>query len=125
MDNNQKVSYTSVIEVKKFIIHQITSSKDMCIKYKVRVDFLNNYHSENYVRMIVGRTKRSREDLHKLATEFIVDINSWIYNKLSSMSASELVEIVNEPTSLDKFLKKLKKVIGENDKDDIFLQKCS
>ena len=41
------------------------------------------------------------------------------------MSASELVEIVNEPTSLDKFLKKLKKVIGENDKDDIFLQKCS
>lgn len=125
MDNNQKVSYTSIIEVKKFIIHQITSSKDMCIKYKVRVDFLNNYHSENYVRMIVGRTKRSREDLHKLATEFIVDINSWIYNKLSSMSASELVEIVNEPTSLDKFLKKLKKVIGENDKDDIFLQKCS
>lgn len=125
MDNNQKVSYTSVIEAKKFIIHQITSSKDMCIKYKVRVDFLNNYHSENYVRMIVGRTKRSREDLHKLATEFIVDINSWIYNKLSSMSASELVEIVNEPTSLDKFLKKLKKVIGENDKDDIFLQKCS
>lgn len=125
MDNNQKVSYTSVIEVKKFIIHQITSSKDMCIKYKVRVDFLNNYHSENYVRMIVGRTKRSREDLHKLATEFIVDINSWIYSKLSNMSASELVEIVNEPTSLDKFLKKLKKVIGENDKDDIFLQKCS
>lgn len=125
MDNNQKVSYTSVIEVKKFIIHQITSSKDMCIKYKVRVDFLNNYQSENYVRMIVGRTKRSREDLHKLATEFVVDINSWIYNKLSSMSASELVEIVNEPTSLDKFLKKLKKVIGENDKDDIFLQKCS
>lgn len=125
MDNNQKVSYTSVIEAKKFIIHQITSSKDMCIKYKVRVDFLNNYHSENYVRMIVGRTKRSREDLHKLATEFVVDINSWIYNKLSNMSASELVEIVNEPTSLDKFLKKLKKVIGENDKDDIFLQKCS
>lgn len=125
MDNNQKVSYTSVIEVKKFIIHQITSSKDMCIKYKVRVDFLNNYHSENYVRMIVGRTKRSREDLHKLATEFIVNINSWIYSKLSNMSASELVEIVNEPTSLDKFLKKLKKVIGENDKDDIFLQKCS
>ena len=125
MDNNQKVSYTSVIEVKKFIIHQITSSKDMCIKYKVRVDFLNNYHSENYVRMIVGRTKRSREDLHKLATEFIVDINSWIYSKLSNMSASELVEIVNEPTSLDKFLKKLKKVIGENGKDDIFLQKCS
>lgn len=125
MDNNQKVSYTSVIEVKKFIIHQITSSKDMCIKYKVRVDFLNNYHSENYVRMIVGRTKRSREDLHKLATEFIVDINSWIYSKLSNMTASELVEIVNEPTSLDKFLKKLKKVIGENDKDDIFLQKCS
>lgn len=125
MDNNQKVSYTSVIEVKKFIIHQITSSKDMCIKYKVRVDFLNNYNSENYVRMIVGRTKRSREDLHKLATEFIVDINSWIYSKLSNMSASELVEIVNEPTSLDKFLKKLKKVIGENDKDDIFLQKCS
>jgi hypothetical protein len=125
MDNNQKVSYTSVIEVKKFIIHQITSSKDMCIKYKVRVDFLNNYQSENYVRMIVGRTKRSREDLHKLATEFIVDINSWIYSKLSNMSASELVEIVNEPTSLDKFLKKLKKVIGENDKDDIFLQKCS
>jgi hypothetical protein len=125
MDNNQKVSYTSIIEVKKFIIHQITSSKDMCIKYKVRVDFLNNYHSENYVRMIVGRTKRSREDLHKLATEFIVDINSWIYSKLSNMSASELVEIVNEPTSLDKFLKKLKKVIGENDKDDIFLQKCS
>lgn len=125
MDNNQKVSYTSVIEVKKFIIHQITSSKDMCIKYKVRVDFLNNYHSENYVRMIVGRTKRSREDLHKLATEFVVDINSWIYSKLSNMSASELVEIVNEPTSLDKFLKKLKKVIGENDKDDIFLQKCS
>lgn len=125
MDNNQKVSYTSVIEAKKFIIHQITSSKDMCIKYKVRVDFLNNYHSENYVRMIVGRTKRSREDLHKLATEFIVDINSWIYSKLSNMSASELVEIVNEPTSLDKFLKKLKKVIGENDKDDIFLQKCS
>jgi hypothetical protein len=75
--------------------------------------------------MIVGRTKRSREDLHKLATEFIVDINSWIYSKLSNMSASELVEIVNEPTSLDKFLKKLKKVIGENDKDDIFLQKCS
>lgn len=125
MDNNQKVSYTSVIEVKKFIIHQITSSKDMCIKYKVRVDFLNNYQSENYVRMIVGRTKRSREDLHKLATEFVVDINSWIYSKLSNMSASELVEIVNEPTSLDKFLKKLKKVIGENDKDDIFLQKCS
>ena len=125
MDNNQKVSYTSVIEAKKFIIHQITSSKDMCIKYKVRVDFLNNYHSENYVRMIVGRTKRSREDLHKLATEFIVDINSWIYSKLSNMSASELVEIVNEQTSLDKFLKKLKKVIGENDKDDIFLQKCS
>jgi hypothetical protein len=125
MDNNQKVSYTSIIEVKKFIIHQITSSKDMCIKYKVRVDFLNNYQSENYVRMIVGRTKRSREDLHKLATEFIVDINSWIYSKLSNMSASELVEIVNEPTSLDKFLKKLKKVIGENDKDDIFLQKCS
>lgn len=125
MDNNQKISYTSVIEVKKFIIHQITSSKDMCIKYKVRVDFLNNYQSENYVRMIVGRTKRSREDLHKLATEFIVDINSWIYSKLSNMSASELVEIVNEPTSLDKFLKKLKKVIGENDKDDIFLQKCS
>ena len=125
MDNNQKVSYTSVIEVKKFIIHQITSSKDMCIKYKVRVDFLNNYQSENYVRMIVGRTKRSREDLHKLATEFIVDINSWIYSKLSNMSASELVEIVNEPASLDKFLKKLKKVIGENDKDDIFLQKCS
>lgn len=125
MDNNQKVSYTSVIEVKKFIIHQITSSKDMCIKYKVRVDFLNNYQSENYVRMIVGRTKRSREDLHKLATEFIVNINSWIYSKLSNMSASELVEIVNEPTSLDKFLKKLKKVIGENDKDDIFLQKCS
>lgn len=125
MDNNQKVSYTSIIEVKKFIIHQITSSKDMCIKYKVRVDFLNNYHSENYVRMIVGRTKRSREDLHKLATEFVVDINSWIYSKLSNMSASELVEIVNEPTSLDKFLKKLKKVIGENDKDDIFLQKCS
>lgn len=125
MDNNQKVSYTSVIEAKKFIIHQITSSKDMCIKYKVRVDFLNNYQSENYVRMIVGRTKRSREDLHKLATEFVVDINSWIYSKLSNMSASELVEIVNEPTSLDKFLKKLKKVIGENDKDDIFLQKCS
>lgn len=125
MDNNQKVSYTSIIEVKKFIIHQITSSKDMCIKYKVRVDFLNNYHSENYVRMIVGRTKRRKEDLHKLATEFIVDINSWIYSKLSNMSASELVEIVNEPTSLDKFLKKLKKVIGENDKDDIFLQKCS
>lgn len=125
MDNNQKVSYTSIIEVKKFIIHQITSSKDMCIKYKVRVDFLNNYNSENYVRMIVGRTKRSREDLHKLATEFVVDINSWIYSKLSNMSASELVEIVNEPTSLDKFLKKLKKVIGENDKDDIFLQKCS
>ena len=125
MDNNQKVSYTSIIEVKKFIIHQITSSKDMCIKYKVRVDFLNNYNSENYVRMIVGRTKRSREDLHKLATEFIVNINSWIYSKLSNMSASELVEIVNEPTSLDKFLKKLKKVIGENDKDDIFLQKCS
>lgn len=125
MDNNQKVSYTSIIEVKKFIIHQITSSKDMCIKYKVRVDFLNNYQSENYVRMIVGRTKRSREDLHKLATEFVVDINSWIYSKLSNMSASELVEIVNEPTSLDKFLKKLKKVIGENDKDDIFLQKCS
>lgn len=125
MDNNQKVSYTSIIEVKKFIIHQITSSKDMCIKYKVRVDFLNNYQSENYVRMIVGRTKRSREDLHKLATEFIVNINSWIYSKLSNMSASELVEIVNEPTSLDKFLKKLKKVIGENDKDDIFLQKCS
>nr|DAP19498.1 MAG TPA: hypothetical protein [Caudoviricetes sp.] len=125
MDNNQKVSYTSIIEVKKFIIHQITSSKDMCIKYKVRVDFLNNYQSENYVRMIVGRTKRRKEDLHKLATEFIVNINSWIYSKLSNMSASELVEIVNEPTSLDKFLKKLKKVIGENDKDDIFLQKCS
>lgn len=125
MDNNQKVSYTSIIEVKKFIIHQITSSKDMCIKYKVRVDFLNNYQSENYVRMIVSRTKRRKEDLHKLATEFIVDINSWIYSKLSNMSASELVEIVNEPTSLDKFLKKLKKVIGENDKDDIFLQKCS
>ena len=113
MDEKHKISHTSIIEAKKFIIHQITSSKDACIKYKVRMDFLNNYHSPNYVRMIENRTKRRKDELHKLATEFIVDINSWIYHKLSSMSMNELIEIINEPASLDKFLKKLKKVLRD------------
>lgn len=125
MDDKQTVSHTAIVEAKKLIVHQITSSKDVCMKYKLRMDFLNNYHSENYVRMIEGRTKKSKSELHKLATDFIVGINAWIYNSLNDMSMKDLAELVNEPTSLDKFLKRLRKVIGEDDKDDIFLQKCS
>jgi hypothetical protein len=116
-------NYRRIIEAKALIVHQLTSSKDISMKYKLRVDFLNNHTSENYVQMIQNRTKKSKEELYELATTFVKDINGWIYTELSHMKEEKLAELMNEPYCLDKFLKKLKKVIGE-DKDDIFLQKC-
>jgi hypothetical protein len=115
--------YNKVIQLKKLVIHQLTNSKDMNMRYKIRADFIHNHKSENYVKMMMKRTGLSKIDLFDQATTFVCSINTWLFHELCDLQEETLSAIMNDPKSMDKFLKKVNDKIGD-DPNDVFLQKC-
>lgn len=122
IDENAE-SYDKIIELKKLILHQLSSSKDLNMRYKLRLDFLHNRDSDNYVKMMEKRTGLSERELYIQASTFVKDISKWVYNELKSKSDIQLADLSNDPSKLDEFLAKVRQRIGE-DGNDIFLQKC-
>ena len=78
-------SYDQLSVIKKFVIHQLTNSKDVSLKYKIRLDFLHNYKEQKYAEMMHKRTGRSVIELYKEATTFISGIDKWIFDELIEM----------------------------------------
>ena len=122
VDENSEI-YDKIIELKKLILHQLSSSKDINMRYKLRLDFLHNRDSDNYVKMMEKRTGLSERELYIQASTFVKDISKWVYNELKSKSDIQLADLSNDPSKLDEFLAKVRQRIGE-DGNDIFLQKC-
>lgn len=103
-----------IVQLKKFVIDQLLSSKNTNMEYKLCSDYLRNYKNEKYREMITKKTGKSSTDLYKEASMFIADTNNWLYHKLNEMDKELRARIVNEPKAMDLFLDEIHEQIKEN-----------
>lgn len=116
----------AIIELKKFIIEQLTSSKDCNIEYKLNLDYIHNHKNEKYRDFVVHKTGLEASELYKIATSFINNINGWIYRKLSTMSKEDRARILIDSRELENFINLVNDKIKE-DSNGIFIcrTKCT
>ena len=117
-------NHDQIMEIKKFIIKQITSSQNVNMEYKLSIDYLNNYKNDNYRKMIVQRTGKNVIDLYKEATSFICRINKWIYDCLKSLSDRERARLLVDYSYLKNFLDKVHTKIKEDHDGTLFISRA-
>lgn len=116
----EKDEYTRVVHLKKLIENQLIHSKDLNLEYKLSKDFLMNYREQRYTDFVCNRTGKDKEELKVIASKLICSVNKYIFKSLSEMTDKELTDISNEPSKMDKFIKKLNKFINDNISISIF-----
>ena len=116
-------NHDKIMEIKKFIIKQLTASVDADMEYKLSLDYINNYKNDNYREMIIRRTNKTAIDLYKETTTFVCRINKWIYECLQQMSDTERARLFVDSSYLKKFLDKVHTKIKEDHHDAIFVSR--
>lgn len=115
--------HDKIMEIKKFIIKQLTASSDVDMEYKLSIDYINNYKNDNYREMIIRRTNKSAVDLYKETTTFVCRINRWIYECLQKMSDTERARLMIDSSCLKEFLDKVHAKVKEDHHDAIFVSR--
>lgn len=117
MQNENLEVNDTVIFLKKIVLEQLKSSKDLNIEYKLCVDYLNNYKEDKYKELMVSRTGMSSIELFKYAQEVVSNVSSWIYHALTVLTEHQQSDVMNDPKKMDAFLVKvnnhIKEVIGD------------
>ena len=109
---NQNVVNDTVIAIKKVVLEQLKSSKDLNMEYKLCLDFLHNYREEKYKELMTSRTGKSSIELYKYAQEVVANVSSWVYNKIDSLTEHQKDDIMNDPKKMDAFLSMVNEYIG-------------
>lgn len=117
MQNENLEVNDTVIFLKKIVLEQLKSSKDLNIEYKLCVDYLNNYKEDKYKELMVSRTGMTSIELFKYAQEVVSSVSSWIYHALTVLTEHQQSDVMNDPKKMDAFLVKvnnhIKEVIGD------------
>ena len=116
-------NHDKIVEIKKFIIKQLTASTDTDIEYKLSIDYINNYKNDNYREMVMRRTNKTAIDLYKEATTFVCRINRWIYESIQQMSDIERARLFVDSSYLKEFLNKVHTKVKEDHHDAIFVSR--
>ena len=117
------MNHDKIMEIKKFIIKQLTASMDTDIEYKLSLDYINNYKNDNYREMVMRRTNKTAMDLYKETTTFVCRINRWIYECLQKMSDIERARLLVDSSCLKEFLNKVHTKVKEDHHDAIFVSR--
>ena len=120
--SNINEDHENIIEVKKYIIAQITSTSNCDMEYKLCLDYMHNYKNDKYRELITHRTGKDPIELYKETTTFISSINSWLYQQLSNMSKKDRARLLVDESSLNKFIDIVHKKIKE-DSHELFISR--
>ena len=115
---NEKIS-DKLIQIKRFIIEQLTCSKDFNLEYKLCLDFLRNYKEEKYKEMMIERTKKTVIELYKYATTVVSSVNHWIYSELLQLTDHQQADLLNNENKMNDFLYKIHDFIRSEYNDSL------
>lgn len=123
MIKNDK-NFDSIVELRKFIVAQLTNSKDCDMEYRLCIDYLHNHKNENYRKFIIEKTGLPASEVFKSASTFVQKISSYIFTKLEELAVEERAALMNEPKALDEFLEIIRAKIKETN-HGLFIQRAS
>lgn len=109
-------------QITNYILYSLKYGQYRNVHYVARLEYLNNYHNEKYISLILERTGGDRKELRNDSRLYIMNLKQGIIKKLKSMKFIDMVNMINEKERMNDFLNSINQGIGEV-KDDIFLQK--
>ena len=119
MNNSFEDRYT---QITNYILYSLKYGPYRNVHYVARFEYLNNYHNEKYISLVLERTGGDRKELRNDSRLYIMNLKQGIIKKLKSMKFIDMVNMINEKERMNDFLNSINQGIGEV-KDDIFLQK--
>ena len=109
-------------QITNYILYSLKYGPYRNVHYVARLEYLNNYHNEKYISLVLERTGGDRKELRNNSRLYIMNLKQGIIKKLKSMKFIDMVNMINEKERMNDFLNSINQGIGEV-KDDIFLQK--
>lgn len=111
------------IQISNYVLDSMRYGPFRNLHYVARLEFLKNYHDEEYVSRITKRTGVDKEVLREDSRKYIMNLRVNLISELKKMEFKELLQLMNDEKTMNNFLHSINIGIG-GIKDDFFLQKC-